>query len=303
MFTFDTVLEVKLYGANKKEAKRIENVVKRIADRLDSTFDLFDSTSELSCVNSNEKSTISSEFRFALEKSIEWYNKTNGAFDPTVGALTLLWDFNSTNPFIPDDSLIIKALETLGVERLVVSGNELKKPVETKLDFGGIAKGYLVDVLYDTIKSLTKSPFLINAGGNIRVCGRDAVIGIRDPRKTDSVIGKFLLKDGYACATSGDYERYFIIGGKRYHHIIDPHTGKPREGICAVTVIARNGIDADCASTAIFVLGVEKGLKFADEENGLDCIIFVEKYGELRYYISNGMERKYKLKLAREVKR
>lgn len=300
--TFDTILELKLYNISESKARMIEEITRTIATQLDTTFNIYNPTSTISRLNSDSVFSLSLWLKDIIKMAIDWSYKTEGAFEPTIGSVSLLWDFKAENPMPPPDSLIRKELVWVGREKIIIANDTIHKPIGTKLDLGGIAKGYFIDILYDTLVQITKKPFLINFGGNIRTHGKSFKIGIKHPRKNNSIIGYFTLPAEYSCATSGDYERFFLKDNRRYHHILDPRTGKPAYSICATTVITKTATDADCASTAIFVMGKEKGLDFANTTKELDCIIFVEKDGKLEYFISDRIKKKYRLNIMEEVK-
>jgi thiamine biosynthesis lipoprotein len=150
----------------------------------------------------------------------------------------------------------------------------------TKIDFGGIAKGYAVDRAKDILISRGIKNSLINLGGNIFALGnapgkKNWRIGVHDPRNKGKLLHSFELTNR-AISTSGNYERFFEIRGKRYSHIINPITGIPCQGIISVTVVADSAEEADALSTAIFVMGEEKGLNLAKSIKGIKVLILKE---------------------------
>ena len=211
---------------------------------------------------------------------------SEGAFDPAVGALVELWGFHSAlaEP-APPPSEAIDAWRESGatLASVEIDGTILRTDVPgLKLDLGGIAKGEAVDLLVALVARHGIRDALVNAGGDLRVLGRREGrpwrIGIKDPR-AESVLGVIELEDGEAAFTSGDYERFVDRDGRRLHHILDPRTGFPADATRAVTVIARRGVDADAASTALFVAGDEWS-RIAPSV-GAEAVLRVDAAGEI----------------------
>jgi len=185
-----------------------------------------------------------------------------------------LWGFNgSSKKFNPPDSdalMTAMGLADCGAIGIVTdstgAGVRLAKP-GMSLDLGGIAKGYAVDVAWSRLKGDGHINTLVDLGGNLRAIG-EAVpgrggwrTGVRNPFEPEGLLGIFLLKDGEAAATSGHYERFVIINGVRYAHIIDGRSGRPVTGMAGVTVIAPDAMTADALSTALFILGPQQGIE------------------------------------------
>ncbi|MBI4379567.1 MAG: FAD:protein FMN transferase, partial [Nitrospinae bacterium] len=155
----------------------------------------------------------------------------------------------------------------------------------TKIDLGGIAAGYAVDKGIEAIKKTGIHNALINAGGDIRTIGESDSgqwkVGVLHPRKEDKLINTLSLKN-LSVATSGDYRKYFISQGKRYHHILNPATGLPVEGVQNVTILAPLAIDADAISTAVFVMGKERGMALIEKLKDVEGII-IDSHGVVTY--------------------
>lgn len=208
-----------------------------------------------------------------LLKAREIYRLTDGAYDPSVYPLVELWGFapgefvQGTAPEeLPTEEEISAALSLVGFDgafRLDEENNTVTKLVEgAKLDLGGITKGMEAEKALGAFSGEA----LVNLGGNISCSGRDFTIGIGAPREyPSSYIGTVTLHSGECVSTSGDYERYYEIAGKRYHHIIDPSTGRSAaSGLVSVTVISRDGALGDALSTAIMVAGEERGREWLE---------------------------------------
>jgi thiamine biosynthesis lipoprotein len=205
-----------------------------------------------------------------LQASLLYGNLSRGRFDVTVGPLVRLWGFTrSTNPDqLPTPEQIQAARELVGYTHLVLSNDTafLDRP-GMAVDLGGIAKGYAVDVCYRRLLEMGARNFMINLGGNIRCAGtpgrRSAwKIGVRNPfadatENGAPIIGTLQLTNGMAVSTSGNYERFVTIQGKRYAHIIDPVSGLPASGIAGVTVLTTNATHSDGIDTGLFLLGLD----------------------------------------------
>lgn len=209
-----------------------------------------------------------------LVKARQIYLLTDGAYDPSVYPLVELWGFSAdkfvvgaTPDSIPTDEEISAALALVGFDRAFVLDEEnlsVTKLIEgAKLDLGGIAKGYAVEQALSRAEKET----LINLGGNIGGVGRDFTIGIGAPRPYSlTYVGTVTLHGGECISTSGDYERYYEFEGVRYHHVIDPHTGRPAaSGLACATVITTDGALGDALATAILVAGEAQGRIWLEE--------------------------------------
>ncbi len=211
---------------------------------------------------------------------------SEGAFDPAVGALVELWGFHSalTEPAPPRPEAIDAWLRGgASLAAVEIEGTMLRTDAAgVVLDLGGIAKGEAVDRLVALVGRHGIRDAIVNAGGDLRVLGRRGQrpwrIGIKDPR-AESVLGVIELADGEAAFTSGDYERFVDRDGRRLHHILDPRTGFPAEATRAVTVIARRGVDADAAATALFVAGDE--WRRIAPAVGVEAVLRVDAAGEI----------------------
>lgn len=243
-----------------KEIKRIEKLLSR-----------FDPDSEISELNRSGKLLVSPETFYIIKKAKEFWQLTDGAFDITVGPLLEIWGFRDKNYRIPDRNEIKRALKSVGSDKIVLKekNNMVKlKSLKVKLDLGAIATGYAIDCAVKRLREAGITSCLINAGGDIYCLGskfgKPWKIAVQSP--FEGKFSDFLYLENKAVATSGDYEKYFIKGGKRYSHIFNPKTGYPCDsGIASVTVIAQDSLTADFLSTAIFVLGKEKGEALAKQ--------------------------------------
>ena len=231
-------------------------------------------------IDANEKLTS------VLDTAYTICELTNGAYDPTLGGLIELWNVTGGGP-VPTDSEIMEALLHTGTDKIVFSGSTISKTdAMTKIDFGGVGKGYATQALLEYLAE-TDIPYgLVSLGGNIGVFGvkDDAEtykIGIKDPNDTNGVIGYLYISSGFI-SVSGDYERFFYEGSKRYHHILDPVTGYPAEsGLRSVACYTANGASADALSTALFVMGAERAMKLYEKGTIPFEAIFVTENNEV----------------------
>ncbi len=234
--------------------------------------------SELAMINRSAGTagvSVSTETLDIIDKALFVADASNGAFDPTIGPLIQLWNFHEPVKPHPDD--IKNRLPLVNYRHVSIDKDRdvvMLKEKNMLLDLGGIAKGYAADIAVDVLKKNGISSGLVVIAGDIRAFGskpggKPWNIGIRNPRqknRADEIIAKMQLTDK-AISTSGDYERFFIQDGVRYHHLLNPGTGFPAMTIRSVSIIADKGVFADAFSTAVFVLGPEKGMDLVNKMN------------------------------------
>ncbi|MBN1151085.1 FAD:protein FMN transferase [candidate division WOR-3 bacterium] len=232
---------------------------------------------------------------YLWEKSCEMNNATEGAFDPALGEVSALWgDFDAGDIKIPDRSLLDSLIE---VRKLCFPNVENGLLVYTqwmKPDLGGIAKGLAVRTAAEICDSLGAEGILVEAGGDICALGfredkKPWKIGVLHPRKPNELVAVLSLKNLSVC-TSGDYERYAVKDGVRYHHVLNPFTLSPSEGIASATVVCEKAEEADAYSTAFMILPLEKSMNIAKEKN-LDILLAVLSDTTLEFICSPGFER------------
>ncbi|MDX9785544.1 MAG: FAD:protein FMN transferase [Desulfobacterales bacterium] len=210
---------------------------------------------------------------------------SDGAFDITVAPLIALWGFYGDTPRLPKDDEIKRCLENIGFHHLLLSDRTLeKKKAGVKIDLGGIAKGYAVAQAVSILRQKGVTSALIDAGGDIHALGKKGrfpwKVGLKHPRK-DGILG-FIEVEDLSVMGSGDYERFFMKEGKRYHHIFNPKTGYPVEGLLGSTLVHPNPILADAWNTAIYVLGADEGMRRVEEYSGMAALM-VKDSGEILY--------------------
>lgn len=284
-----TQVIVDVWHNDKNIAVQCSNKVFTEMRRIDDLMSPFKTTSELMLINkqaSKQQVVISDELFNIINYSLEISKKSSGAFDITYASVGYLYDYRKN--IKPSDALITEKLNKINYRNIQL--NYKNKSIKfsrdgVKIDLGGIAKGYAVDNAIAILKNCGIKNGLVSAGGDSRILGdrqgRPWMMGIRHPRNKNDIAVKLPLSNT-AISTSGDYERFFIEDGKRYHHIIKPATGKSVKSIWSVTVIAGSSILADALSTTVFVLGEKKGLKLIDEYKDVDAIIINSK-GKMLY--------------------
>ena len=217
----------------------------------------------------------------AIRLSIE----SEHLFNPAIGRLIALWGFHDDEfePRLPDPGAI-RALVAANprMTDLELDGDRVRsRNPAVELDFGGFAKGYTVDEVIEALRREGVANAVVNAGGDLRAIGRHGDrpwrIGIRHPR-ADRVLGMIEVSGDESVFTSGDYERGFEIGGRRYHHIIDPRTGWPATGTRSVTVLHRSAATADAAATALFVAGPRDWRRIA-RRMGIKAVLLIDAQG------------------------
>ena len=249
------------------------------ASRIEQLLSKYIPASEISRLNRLGKLKVSADTFYIIKKSQEFWFKSSGAFDITVAPLVDLWGFTDQKFQVPGDDKIQAVLELVGSDKIILHEKdnvvEFKIP-GMKIDLGAIAKGFALDCAVKKLKENKIDSCLINAGGQVYALGDNFgqtwKIAIRGARKSE-IVRTLELKNKSA-STSGDYEQYFLIGSKRYCHILNPKTGYPAEsGIFSVTVIADTGLEADALSTSAFVLGKEKTKELAVKFSNLEIKI------------------------------
>ena len=252
--------------------------------RLDNLLSKFNPRSEISQLNQQGKLKVSPDTLEVIKVALEFSKQSEGAFDITVAPLVDIWKPAIKTRMMPKEKIINAAKLLVGSENILIEEKSrtvkfLKKGMQ--IDLGGIAKGYAVDCAIKKLQQAGIKSCLVNAGGNMYGLGRNGTrpwkVGIRHPRRPNEMIGFILLEDR-AIATSGDYEQYFDSGNRRFSHIIDPKTGYPvNNGVVAVTVISSSATIGDALSTAVFVLGKEKGLRLAERYKNTQAIILTKE--------------------------
>jgi thiamine biosynthesis lipoprotein len=304
-YALGTVCTVNFYGKGKQAVyNEIFNRFREIEERMS----INKNGTEVDAVNAAaglEPVQVGEDVFKVIEKSLHYAEISGGAFDPTVGVLVKLWGIGSDNARLPGQGEIDAVLPLVNYRCVLL--DKAKRTVfltqpGMMLDLGGIAKGYAADEAAAIIKKHKIPTALIDLGGNIFVYGKKSRgknwrIGIQDPLAADrgKAVGIVEIAGSGTLVTSGVYERFLIINGKRYHHILSVQDGYPvSNGLLSVTIIANTSMDADALSTAVFALGFEKGKALIDSLDGIEALfVFEDKTvrgtkGALEHFLLTG---------------
>lgn len=289
--------KVVAYGRNYIQFDRDMTAVENRVLELDRVFNRYDKASEISKLNEDAGAAMfwpGEDIDNVLELSRKWYRLTNGMFDPTVVPILDLWKMSARDGHMPDSHDIAEALRLVGLDKAesVDDGKIHFSRVGMALDFGAVAKGYIVDEAAKILMGRGVGRGVIEAGGDAFAFGTGNFrLGIQDPnaKAGEKLMGVVTVSEG-AVVTSGDYERYFEIGGKKYSHIVDPRTGHPADrGIVSATVIGGDAADADALATSIMVLGLEGGIALVKELDGVGALIVRKTEGGFEVWSSKSL--------------
>lgn len=291
LFQFGTLIEITLYNVEPALAEKA-------LDQLEKNFTQYHASwtpwqaSSLSRTNrllqTGGSFSVSPSILPLIEQSKILSEKSQDLFNPAIGKLIRLWQFHKhDDPEIkpPGEELVARLVAQHPLmSHLQLDGIKLRSTnPSTELNFGAFAKGYAIDLSIEYLHSLGIKNIVINAGGDLRVSGshgnRPWEIGIRHPRK-QGIIGWLEARDNESIFTSGDYERFYIYEGQRYHHILDPRTGYPAKGTASVTVIHNNAGVADAAATALFIAGPEQWMDIA-RNMGIKYVMLIDTEGTI----------------------
>lgn len=255
--------------------------VEALLRRVNQTMSTYDVQSELSRFNrnpSNDWIAVSPELQNIVAEALRFSELSNGAFDITVGPLVNLWGFGPTarREQAPSDAEIAQIRQRVGYWQLQSREQPpaLKKErPDVYVDLSGIAKGYGVDQLALLVEGLGINHYLVAIGGEIRAKGKNGrgqvwTVAIEKPVAGQRAVERMVQLDNASIATSGDYRNFFEFGGKRYAHIINPHTGRPLDQtLVSATVISNQSMLADAAATTLMVAGADSGFHLASEHH------------------------------------
>lgn len=273
--------------------------------RLEGLLSTWIPTSELSRVNEaagREPVKVGPETMLILKRSIEMAGLTEGGFNIAIGPAVDVWKVTEETR-IPDEAELarLKPLIDLSQVRLDerTGTAHLAKP-GMRVDVGGIGKGFAADRAVVVMQATGAMAGVVALSGDIKTFGKmpdgsPFLFGIQHPRKEGAILARVELQDE-AISTAGDYERFFIRDGVRYHHILDPATLQPARGCQSVTIIAREGMVADGLDTGIFVMGPDRGMELVERLPGVEAVI-VDSHGEVR--VSSGLKDRLQIETMR----
>ncbi len=284
-----TTVVVDIWHEQQSVADKCSQQVFDEMNRINQSMSPLRKGSELSHINqhaADHEVKVSDEIYQLIDKSLTLSRASNGAFDITFASVGYMYNYR--NKIHPTEKTIENKLNAINYKHIELNPEDRTvkfKQKNVRLDFGGIAKGYAVDNAIALLKTCGIKNGMVSAGGDSKVTGdrngKPWVVGVRHPRQKNKVVVRIPLSNS-AISTSGDYERFFIEDGKRYHHIINPETGTPVANTWSATVIGNDAMTTDALSTTLFVLGAEKAIKFIETYQNVDAII-IDSKGEMHY--------------------
>lgn len=311
-FAFGSLVEISLYGVEPARARVILGDIGQQLDRMHRDWHPWQD-GEVGKINAAighvDQFTVSPGLAALIERSRELSLASDGLFDPALGSLLKLWGFSDDPPKqVPPRDAAIQALLKAGPTMADVSlkGHELRVANPAlRFDFGAIAQGYAVDWMVATLRRQGVANAIINVSGDLRILGRHGDrpwrVGIRNPRSAQGdVLASLDMHDNESIVTSGDYERFYVYQGRRYHHIIDPRTGYPSRGVSSVTVLADNATLADAASTVLMIHGLD-GWDLLARRLGVRGVMMVAEDGTVHMDPEMAKRLVFELSPARQV--
>ncbi len=284
-----TRVSVDLWHEDADRAAALMEQVLAIYRDVDDRMSTYKEDSEISRVNRDAATAavpVGEALFEVISRSVELSERSGGAFDITYESVGYLYDFRAR--IAPSQQAIVERLDAVDFRHLQLDERNLTVRFLSdgvRINVGGIAKGYAIEAAAAFLAGEGVQHALLNAGGDTRVLGERRgqpwMVGIRHPRQADGIVTRLPLIDE-AISTSGDYERYFEEDGVRYHHIINPQTGRPVDGMLSATVIGPDATLTDGLSTTVFVLGVEQGLALIEAWPGYEAVI-IESDGGFAY--------------------
>ncbi len=284
-----TRVSVDLWHADEATGRQLVGEVLAEYRRIDDAMSTYKETSELSSVNAAAATRpimVSAELYALIGQALELSRLSDGAFDITYESVGYLYDFRARRHPTRDD--IAARLASIDFHHVVLDDSTRSirfARAGVRINLGGIAKGHAVERAAALLRAAGVEHAMLNAGGDTRVIGdrrgRPWIVGIRHPRVDSEIVTRLPLEDE-AISTSGDYERYFEEDGRRYHHIINPSTGEPTEGILSVTIIGPDATMTDGLSTTVFVMGSDRGIALIESLSDYEAIV-VEASGQMRF--------------------
>ena len=283
-FMMDTYVTIYAVGPKQITSKAIELALNRMQE-IDVKFNSLNPKSLIYAFNHSGAPISDPEILELVQLALKVSKESDGAFDITVAPLLELWGFYGKSLHIPEGKELKECLSKVGYQHLSLSNVKLEKDREdVRIDLGGIAKGYALSQAVKVLKKNGVTSALIDEGGDVYALGKRGKrlwkVGIKNPRG-EGVLGYVEVED-LAVIGSGDYERFFIKDGKRYHHIFNPRTGYSTGGITGVTLIYHDPILTQPWTKIPFVMGPKKGLEMLEGIPGMEVIIVTDS-GEKLY--------------------
>lgn len=276
--TLGTEAYIELWIEDSVKAKQLINQVQAEFERINQLMSPYIESSELSLLNrlaAQQSVTVSPEMYQLLQQAKHISLLSNGAFDITFASVGFYYDYRARKR--PDAALLQQARQLVNYQSIALLQDHQVRYSQpgVKIDLGGIAKGYAVERGITLLAANGIAHAQLSAGGDSRLLGdkggKPWLVAIKHPRQEHKYAAQIPLQDT-AISTSGDYERYFIEDGVRYHHIIDPKTGHSALGMLSVSVIGADTTKTDALSTTLFVLGLQQGMELIERIEGYEAV-------------------------------
>ncbi|MBQ7384091.1 MAG: FAD:protein FMN transferase [Clostridia bacterium] len=299
---FDTVTSFTVYGVTKKEAEYAIQALEGELERYHRRFDIYneyDGIANLKSVNDSAGISpvcVDGELIELLEYGVSVHSITSGYVNIAMGSVLKLWhncrkeaNTSPESAKIPDEAALREAALHTDIKNININADKGEVYIsdkQTAIDVGAIAKGYVAQRIFETLKALGYKNFVLSIGGNVIAAGykeKDLPwqVGVDNPSDTSKTLCSLSLTDK-SLVTSGSYQRYYTVDGNRYHHIIDPFTLVPKNDFLSVSVISEDSALADAMSTALFNMPYDMGAELVLKTDGLEAM-WVTRDGEILY--------------------
>lgn len=289
----DTAMRLTVYGQGAGEAAGLAR--ERVLE-LEALLSVTDENSDICAANRNGGGVLHADTAALLERALALCGETGGALDVSIYPVVRAWGFTTGAYRVPEEAELAALLERVDYTRISLEGTVLTLPEGMELDLGAVAKGWTGDRLMELLRREGITSAIVELGGNVQALGSKPDgspwrVAVQAPDGS-GYAGALEITD-CAAVTSGGYQRYFEQDGETYCHIIDPAGGRPaRSGLASVTVVAEEGAAADALSTALFVLGRERGEALWRERGGFECV-FIGEDGSVA--VTQGLEGRFSL--------
>lgn len=283
LIALGTVCTIQLPAGTRPQ---VYDQVQKALDTVDGELSRTKASSQIAILNREKQATLSDDVLALLQEGIEVAEKTDGAFDPAIGALTGMWAIATDHPRVPSEEEI-QSVDT-DWRHIRIVGDQVTIPATMEIDLGAIGKGYAADRIKEVLRENRVSSALVNLGGNIYAIGEKQrgnpwVIGLRDPNGDEGQAFITIQVRDLSLVTSGAYERNFTQDGVTYHHILDRKSGYPAESdLASASILGPSSTLCDALSTSVFVLGSEKGMDLVESLAGYACVL-VKKDGAILF--------------------
>lgn len=286
-FYFDTYVTISI--GDSPQAEELLDEAFTLCDRYEKQLSATVEESEIFHLNHADGARVelSESTASLLRMALTYCESTDGLFDITIQPVSSLWDFRSGKAELPDRQALDSALEKVDYHNLHLEGTTAWLENGAQIDLGGIAKGYIADKVADFLREKGVTSGILNFGGNVVAIGAKPDqspwrIGIQKPFGEAGEYVQLVEVTDSSVVTSGDYQRYFVLDGKKYHHILDPDTGYPAESdLDSATILCDDSARGDAMSTICFLLGSDQALEYLEQQEGVEGLM-VLKNGQVK---------------------